>query len=248
MWPIDWTETKDMTSWQEEMLATICAPSLTIDEVFARTGAAARALGFDHVAYGARSRQPGGRLQTGFINDYPTAWQQRYADQNYLSIDPTVAVAQRSHKPVIWSSALFASAQSLWDDAQSFDLRHGWAQSSRNGTSTGLLTLSRSSESITAAFLEAHELNMRWLANVAHLALSNRLTMSSSRDVPSLTPHEAAVIREISNGSTAPEVGDRLGVADSEVAAHLATAMRKLDVGSRTTMSVKAAMLNLAAR
>ena len=48
-------------------------------------------------------------------------------------------------------------------------------------------------------------------------------------------------------GGTHADVGDRLGVADSVVAAHLATAMRKLDVGSRTTMSVKAAMLKLAA-
>lgn len=234
-----------MQSWQEEMLTAIGAPDLTEAQIFARAIAAANSLGFEYCAYGVRLPLPFARPQTAFVNNYPVEWQRRYADANYLATDPSVAVAQTTCLPVVWNDELFASNKPLWEEARAAGLRFGWAQSSLDGFRAGLLTLARSHDPITPAQLEANELNMRWLANMVHIALARRLT---SPQVPSeqvLTAREIEVLRWSADGKTAPEIGDILDLANSTVVFHVANAMRKLNVSSRTAATVKAAMLGL---
>jgi len=234
-----------MQSWQEEMLTTIGAPDLTEAEVFARALTAAKALGFDYCAYGVRLPLPFTRPQTASVNNYPTEWQKRYMEANYLAADPTVALGQTSCLPMLWSDELFANAKPLWDEARSVGLRFGWAQSSLDGVRAGLLTLARSHEAITPSQLQASELNMRWLANMVHVALARRLTTQFVEAAPVLTAREIEVLRWSADGKTAPEIGDILEVANSTVVFHVANAMRKLNVSSRTAATVKAAMLGL---
>ena len=89
----------------------------------------ARRLGFERCAYGVRIFDSFTRPKTRMINNYSTAWQQRYREAGYLGIDPSVAHGLRSHAPLVWSTELFRSAPQLWDEARESGLRYGWAQS-----------------------------------------------------------------------------------------------------------------------
>lgn len=90
------------------------------------------------------------------FNNYPAAWQAHYQAKNYVAVDPTVHHAMHSLQPIVWSDDLFSSAHDLWEEANSFGLRYGWAQSIRdfNGV-VGMLTLARSNDPITEIELEA---------------------------------------------------------------------------------------------
>ncbi|WP_213959763.1 autoinducer binding domain-containing protein [Variovorax sp. dw_954] len=82
----------------------------------------------------------------------------------YLAIDPSVRHGQSNQSPILWDDALFASAETLWAEAKDQGLRHGWAQSSLDGFRVGgMLTLSRSSEVLTALELREKDREMRWL-------------------------------------------------------------------------------------
>jgi len=79
---------------------------------------AARHLGFDYCAYGLRTELPLSNPRTIMVNNYPTAWQSRYASQGYLAVDPTVAHGMMSLRPLLWSESVFAAARPLWEDAR----------------------------------------------------------------------------------------------------------------------------------
>ena len=74
--------------------------------VFDKLVEATRDLGFDQCAYGLRSPLPLSRQRIVMINNYPVRWQARYAQQNYLRVDPTVQHALRSQLPVLWRDDL----------------------------------------------------------------------------------------------------------------------------------------------
>jgi len=186
------------------------------------------------------------RPQVMVMNNYPEAWQKRYHEAGYIAIDPTVLHGRKSQAPVLWSDELFASAPGLWDEARSFGLRVGWAQSSLDGHGIGgMVTLSREHDEITPAELAAKEIRMRWLVNMSHLALSRKMSARLVQPTSALTKREIEVLQWTADGKTAPEIGDILDVSNHTVVFHVSNAMRKLNASSRTAAAVKAAMLGL---
>ena len=185
-----------MSRWQEEQLhalLTIRCEHQLLDAITT----VARRLGFDHCAYGLRMPVPVSQPKVAMLNNYPASWQARYLERGYLSVDPTVHHGMRSLLPIVWSDEVFASAQELWEEARSYGLRVGWAQSSRdmNGVA-GLLTLARGGEPLSDSELRAKGLMMSWLAHVTHLGMSRCL---SAKLLPEseirLTKRELAVLR-----------------------------------------------------
>lgn len=76
-----------MRSWQEELLK-ITESTDSEQEVFRRIESAAKSMGFEHCAYGLRVPWPLTNPKILMVNNYTSAWQQRYADSGYLFIDP----------------------------------------------------------------------------------------------------------------------------------------------------------------
>ncbi|MDB5847132.1 MAG: transcriptional activator of quorum sensing autoinducer synthesis transcription regulator protein, partial [Rhodoferax sp.] len=164
-----------MKSWQEDLLS-VTEDALCEREIFARIEAAAWALGFERVAYGFRAPLPMSNPRTVLLDNYPQAWRDRYAQAGYLHIDPTVLHCRRSQAPLVWTNRLFEHVKTLWEEAQSFGLKVGWAQSSLDGVGVGgMLTLTRSSQALTSAELAENQHKMRWLVHVAHMALARVL-------------------------------------------------------------------------
>ena len=235
-----------MTSWQED-LYSIVDNAQSEHDIFKKVEAAASALGFTHCAYGLRIPLHFSNPKTIVLNNYAPAWQHRYAAMGYLQIDPTVAHGRRSQTPLTWSDNVFASARTLWDEAQSFGLRFGWAQSSLDaGGGFGMLTLARSSEPFSDAERVAKEVKMRWLVHIAHLALSRIFIAQQTKQIqPHLTAREIEVLKWTADGKTSAEISDLLVVSENTVNFHVKNAVAKLQTANKTAATVRAAMLGL---
>ncbi|AOZ02126.1 LuxR family transcriptional regulator [Cupriavidus sp. USMAHM13] len=232
--------------WQEELIVEMekctCAR-----EAFHRIERATNALGFDMFAVGIRTPLPLSRPRTTILSNFPTSWQARYKEANYLSIDPTVAHGRRTTVPLVWTDDVFATTPALWVEAQAVGLRVGWCQSCFSPDGVGsMLSLVRCGSPISASELECNESKMRTLVSVAHLALSRlfdaRPPTASARK---LTCRETEILRWAADGKTSGEIACILNLSVDTVNFHMKNAVRKLDAPNKTGAVVRAAMLGL---
>lgn len=235
-----------MTSWQEDLFG-VMDRAQSEQEVFCKIELAAHALGFEYCAYGLRVPMPLSNPRTIFLNNYPSAWQERYVQQGYVQVDPTVQHGCRKQTPLVWSDAVFASAQDFWEDARSFGLRFGWAQSCIDGGGVrGMLTLARSSDALTPDEIAHSEMKMRWLAHIAHLILSRIFTTRQAEEMqPHLTAREIEVLKWTADGKTSADISSLLDVSENTVNFHVKNAVTKLQATNKTAATVRAAMLGL---
>ncbi|RYF65682.1 MAG: LuxR family transcriptional regulator [Comamonadaceae bacterium] len=217
------------------------------DGVFAALLAASQALGFEHIAYGLQLAHPVAQPQVLVRNNYPAAWQQRYFEAGYMATDPTVLHGQRSTAPLVWDADEPLAVPEFWEEARANGLRHGWAQSCLDGRGVGgMLTLSRSSEPLTAQELIDKDMYMRWLAQAGHLALSRVLRPKALSAIePPLSAREAEVLKWTAEGKTAQEIGDILSISEPTVNLHVGKAVEKLKVANKTAAVVRALVLGL---
>lgn len=235
-----------MLAWQENQIQTLSSQE---DEhkLFGIIVSIAHDLGFDYCAYGLRMPLPLTQPKIATFNNYPAAWQRQYQAQSYLAIDPTVHHGMRSLLPILWSEGLFSSARELWECARSFGLEVGWAQASRdiNGVG-GMLTLARSGELISDAELQAKCYQMTWLAQMAHLAMSQHLIPKlSSESLVQLSIREIEVLRWTGDGKTSGDISDILNISERTVNFHIANAITKLNTPNKTAAVIRAVILGL---
>jgi len=235
-----------MNTWQENQLQALQSIE-SEQQLFQTIVSLGRELGFDYCTYGLRAPLPAATPKTLIFSNYPTAWQAQYQAKNYLAIDPTVQHGLRSPLPLLWTDNLFSPARELWEEAQSFGLRYGWAQSSRdfNGI-TGMLTLARSNEPISDTELNAKQFKMAWLTQTVHLGMSRCLMpkLMPEADVK-LSNREIAVLRWTADGKTAGEISSILNISERTVNFHIRNVITKLNAANKTSAAVKAALLGL---
>lgn len=235
-----------MKGWQEEQLQMLLSIRCE-HKLFKELDAIACELGFDHCAYGLRTPLPVSRPKVVMFNNYSTAWQARYQEKDYVTIDPTIQHGMRSLLPVIWSDDVFSEARELWEDARSFGLQVGWAQSSRDTYGVGgMLTLARSKEPLSDGELRDKSLKMTWFAQVAHLGMSQCLTAKLLPETEvRLTDREAAVLRWTADGKTSGEISEILGISERTVNFHINNAVEKLGTANKLAAAVRAAVLGM---
>ncbi len=208
---------------------------------FAALDAAARQLGFEHCAFLLREALPVTRPRMRQISSQPAAWQKRYAQANYIDIDPVVRNSARSEAPQVWSTRLFRSAPQLWSEAQAAGLRHGWTASSLDCVGVGgMLTLTRSAEPITPSELAHKAPHMRYLVQVAHAVLGHALATQGEAMAAPLTERETDVLRRTADGMTARQSAAQLDVSVHTVNVHLKNCAAKLNTGNRSAMVARA--------
>lgn len=234
-----------MIDWTSQVLARL-------DEVRDASGAfeqirlAASHLGFEHCAYGLRMPFPFTRLDIHMLNTYDQGWRQRYTEAGYLGVDPTVTHGMRSLRPVVWSDQIFAEVPQMWDEARSFGLRFGWAQSVFDADGRiGMLSLARASEPLSDAEMRAHDPLLRWLVNTAHCALSPYLGASPWSTFEPLTQRQAEVMRWTADGKTSEEVAAILGISTPTVNFHIYKAMVKLRANNKNAAVARASRLGI---
>jgi LuxR family quorum-sensing system transcriptional regulator SolR len=235
-----------MKAWQQDQLELLLITK-NPEQLFQRLVALARLLDFDYCAYGLRMPLPVSNPRIVMFNNYPADWRQLYSERNYVAIDPTVKHGARSMFPVVWSDKLFESAQELWEEAQSFGLRHGWARSSFDSNGIGgLMTLSRTAEPLSDLELRDKAMMMDWLTQAAHIAMSKCVAPKLMPEFEAkLSKQEIAVLRWTSEGYYTHEIADRMHIAERTVNFHVNNAMGKLNAPNRTAAVVRATVLGL---
>nr|WP_314543413.1 LuxR family transcriptional regulator [uncultured Massilia sp.] len=229
-------------TWQER-LAGVHSEA----ELLAVLAQAAQELGFDYCALGMRLPLPLSNPKIIMLNNYAQGWRERYAAAHYVNVDPTVAHALVSTRPLLWSDDVFAGTPELWEDARGHGLHTGWAQpvhDIKGGAS--LLTLARSHEAVSAREADAKTAQVAWLAQAAHEILSGLLAARpDGTGAIRLTGREIDVLRWAADGKTASETADILRIAERTVIFHIDNALRRLGAANKTAGVLKAAMLRL---
>lgn len=222
-------------------------PQVTPEACFERIAERAAEIGFEYCTHGMRMPLPITRPRTTMHSNYPPAWLQRYHEQNYMEIDPTVAHGMRSSLPVLWNDAFFVNAKQLWREAQDHGLRYGWAQSRRDPEGTySLLVLARSEGVLTESELTRLQPTMQWLVHASHEAMkSTGEAPALDQPVPTLSEREVDVLRWTAEGKTSAEVADILKIAERTVNFHINSVVAKLGACNKTSAAVRAAMLGL---
>jgi len=208
---------------------------------------AARELGFEYCALGMRLPLPLSNPKIVMLNNYAPSWRERYAAAHYVSVDPTVAHALASTRPLLWSDDVFAGAPALWEDARGHGLHTGWAQPVHDikGVAS-LLTLARSHEAVSAREADAKSAQVAWLAQAAHEALAGLLAARpDGAGSIRLTGREVDVLRWAADGKTASETAEILRIGERTVIFHIDNALRRLGAANKTSGVLKAAMLRL---
>lgn len=233
-----------MKAWQETQLQAL-QTSDNEHQLFQTIVSLAAELGFDYCAYGLRLALPLSNPKIVKKSNYPSAWQAQYQAKNYCAIDPTVKHALRSPQPILWTDGLFASTAEFWEEARSFGLRYGWAQSMRDvHGATGMLTLARSDEPLSETELAAKAFKMAWLTQNAHIVLSRRLLPKLLPEADTkLSNREIAVLRWTADGKTSGEIASIMKITERTVNFHISNAAKKLNAANKTSAAVKAAML-----
>ncbi len=233
-----------MKIWQEDQLSSLSNLS-SEQEIFEEVKRLAANLGFDYCAYGIRIPLAIAEPKIVMLNNYSEDWQRTYAEKNYFMVDPTVQHCMHSLQPIILSDPLFSSARDLWEDATSYGLHHGWVQSCRDANGAqGMLTLARSNESISDSEMKSNYLEMFWLAQTAHIAISK---MVHDKHIPEshaqLTRREVEVLRWTAEGKTSYEISFILNASERTINFHIANSMQKLNATNKISATVKAALL-----
>jgi DNA-binding CsgD family transcriptional regulator len=235
-----------MKHWPDEMPITIegiCCPH----QLFERVQAAARDMGFEFCAFGLRMPFPLSRPNIKTFSNYPHAWRLRYAEMNYVAVDPSVAHGRRSMRPGLWDDSLFVDTPMMWSEARAAGLRHGRFQSHLETSGLGsMLTLARSNEEISVAELHSHALRLVWLNQVVHQAFANLLSPKCPlQPHDRLTQREVEVLQWTADGKTTGQISDILIISENTVNFHIKNAVFKLQASNKTAAAVRAAMLGM---
>jgi len=237
-----------MESWQEDLLSAFLIVQ-DEDELFEAVKATVSKLGFDYCAYGMQSPLSIAEPKTIMLNNYPQAWQKRYVEQRYVKVDPTVKHCMTSLQPLVWSSqsANTQAEKDFWEEARSYGLNVGWAQSSRDFIGTrGMLTLARSSDQLSEKEQKAQYTNMYWLTQTVHSSIAKIVNdVEFSQFNLYLTSREKEALRWTAEGKTSAEIAQILGVTERTVNFHLCNSMQKLNVNNKISAAIRAIMLGL---
>ena len=175
------------------------------------------------------------------FDSYSPEWRERYFENNYLASDPTVKHGLTSIRPLLWSETK-ALAPEFWEDADSFGLRVGFAQSlwDRHGNCS-MLSLSRDRMEFSQSELAVKLPQLSWLALIAHTGMLKHIIPAESLIAPAaLSPRETETLQLVSTGLTSQQIADRLRVTKATIDRHMEAVRSKLQADNKVDAVVKA--------
>jgi LuxR family quorum-sensing system transcriptional regulator SolR len=235
-------------TWREEELHYILGCK-TPTQLFGVLRDEAARLGMGNVAIGLVLPVPLDQKKFVLFNDYSPEWKERYADNNFLAIDPTVKHGLRSVLPILWSDPELHRPDTLsfWEEARSAGLNHGIAHPvwDRHG-SCSMLSFSRSQLEFSNNELREKLPKVAWLAQLAHSALAG---MVIDKEIPEakvqLSEREKEVLRRTAAGLSSTQIAEKLNLSPRTLDWHFANAMSKLGVSHRSQAALIAHKLGL---
>jgi len=180
-----------------------------------------------------------GKIAT--FDSYAPEWHAHYFENNYLARDPTVKHGLTSMQPLLWSQTK-AHAPEFWEDADSFGLRVGFAQSlwDRHGCCS-MLSLSRDRMEFSQSELILKLPQLAWLALIAHTGMVRHIIPARTINAPAaLSRRETETLQLVSTGLTSQQIADRLRVTKATIDRHMEAVRSKLHAENKVDAVVKA--------
>lgn len=183
------------------------------------------------------------------VSAYPAGWMDRYAEQNYVHIDPVVRRVVHDLSPFLWSeSAPFADE----DDCAVVRRMFGEAAEFRlgNGFAVPLITLDGA---VAAVSLGGERVDVPpaargMISMIATFGIARAIDIRDRhrrRLCLKLTPREIECLKWAANGKTEWEISAILRVSEHTADKHLANAHRKLGAANRAQAVAHAIRLGL---
>lgn len=235
-----------MECWFEDQMAMLLS-SGDKKSLMEGINKAVQFLGFEYYAYGLCIKLPITQPRYELINNYPPEWQTLYEERGYIKSDPTVLHAFKSTNPIVWEDSFFQGTEIFWEEANSYGLKGGWAQSSRlNQRSIGMLTVARSEEFLKIKELDARTPYLLWLNQVVQAGFEQLTSPSPHTESKNLLSNrETEVIKWCAEGKTSEEIGIILGISERTINFHTANVIKKLDTCNKTSAAVRALQLDI---
>jgi len=233
----------------------------TIQETWEEVISFQRSLGFDLVEYGyAAVGSAGFEAEVATLSNFPADYQQRYRQERYYRDDPVVRYCIGNLPPLrvgrdsldLWPDrgrGLTAIQRRIVNEAANCGMAVGVAIPLRSPGRYQLAGMSLSNDMHPAEF-ERFLCDCGHIAQLAALYAHTRLQMllqTSEKDAPGvvLSPRERECLLWVSRGFTSREVASQASLSARTVDFHLASAMRKLDVATRSHAVARAFALGL---
>ncbi len=193
-------------------------------------------IGLKNIAY-VRFVSHSDRRMVDMAVTYSMHWQERYSENQYLSIDPIIAYGCEAILPFDWDELKTTDPTSdrFFADAMDHDVgRNGMSIPVRNRAG-GFALVSFTSDHTREDWTEFKKLNMTKLLLMATLIDS---AASFTRKTPAFTENLSVIEREcliwFARGENDYNIAEGLGLSISDVTLYLDTARHKLNCISLT--------------
>lgn len=199
-------------------------------------------LGFDYFIYGARI--PTSLVSPSYIilSGYPEQWRDRYVEQEYLLIDPTVSHCMENITPILWEQFITTTCKhnkainKLFYEADDYGLCNGISYpihcihgEAAMFSLTTSLTSKKSKSHIQATFAIGQLFASYVHEAVTRIPDSGLLAKANSE----LTKREKECLLWTTEGKTSWEISQILNIAERTVVFHINNAVKKLNVSNK---------------
>jgi LuxR family quorum-sensing system transcriptional regulator CciR len=212
-------------------------------------GRVARCLGFSHYVISRLSRAQCASCSEAALEmicaHYPDQWVQHYQKNGYALVDPVHRTAFTQTAPYRWRDIanLNRLEQRVLDEALEAGLANGISIPIHEPTGRVLLVNLSGQASVVNA--EATRRLAHLISTQFHYEFERLGKHQSAAVSQRLTPRQCECLTWVARGKSSWTIGQLLGISQHTVDYHIDTAMEALNVNSRTSAAVKAAVLGL---
>ncbi len=230
-------------------LSTPLARANDLPSLIASFGRAARHLGFTQYVISRLSRAQHASCCEAALQiicvHYPDHWVQHYQKNGYALVDPIHRIAFTQTTPYRWRDIadLNQLEQRVLDEARDAGLVNGITIPIHEPM--GRVLLVNLSGQATAPDAQASRRQAYLISAQFHFELERLEIHRSSPAAQRLTPRQCECLTWVARGKSSWIISQLLGISHHTVDYHIDTAMEALDVNSRTSAAVKAAVLGL---
>ncbi|CAM3756356.1 Transcriptional activator protein SolR [Pseudomonas reidholzensis] len=221
-----------MPQWNSEQLQMLLAEREPT-QLFQRALTLVEDLGMSYLGITLHLQIAASRPHIILYNNYPPAWNARYADIDVFKKDPVVSRCHSTTLPVLWTDELFREVPQFRDAACSHGLRHGWTQSVHDQRHNETqLSVARPWGPVDIGEFYEQSPRVLWLCNSLHALLTEH-HLASLAPVPKLSGRELEVLKWSADGKTAEAIGRILTLSTSTINFHIRSLIAKTNAANK---------------
>lgn len=202
-------------------------------------------LGFGRVTAYTTMRQPAtARWDVQFVHNYPESWQQQCRNEELIARDPIIKHASSSNLPLVWDKQYFekSGCRDLWDFYKNAGFDSGINISMRDRSGNGYRIGLSSSEALPPdpRAISALVADVQLFGAYAQAAMARIWLPQREQGPRALTGRELECLKWTSEGKTAWELGQILGISERTANFHLTNATQKLGCSNKFAAVIEA--------